>query len=269
MAAAGNMSRMREGETGIGPQQIGVLLLFIVTVVMNGLAVALPINGQTTEALSNKYDTLFTPAGYVFSIWSVIYLLLAAYVVYQLRPAARDHARLTAIAPWFMLSSVANSLWILAWHYEILPLSLLLMLLLWGSLVMIYRRLSASRGERSTVEKIVLDLPFSIYLGWITVATVANVSALLVSLDWNGAGIGEPLWAALMIVVAGTVGIGVTIAARDLPYALVLVWAFAGIYARQQGSESLVATTAVVMALAVLGAALYGRFGRSEPAAAI
>jgi hypothetical protein len=111
-------------------RQIAILLFFLATVTVNGLANALPINGVTTGELSDSFAILFVPAGYVFSIWGVIYLALGAYAVYQLLPAQRENGRLRRIGPWFLLSSVANSIWIIFWHYGFLALSVVAMLTL-------------------------------------------------------------------------------------------------------------------------------------------
>ena len=154
----------------------------ILVLALNGLANALPINGVTTGGVSDRYANLFTPAGLTFSIWGLICLLLTAFVVYGWVAARGDRDSFSGgVGPWFFVSCLANSGWILAWHYRLLPLSLVLMLVLLGSLLAVYLRLGIGLTGVSRHERLLVHLPFSVYLGWITVATIANVAVLLVS----------------------------------------------------------------------------------------
>lgn len=161
--------------------------------VVNTLANTLPINGITTGELSAEYPNLFVPAGITFAIWGVIYLALVGFSVYsvtiRLQKGAAANGRtdfLGVIGPWFFISCLANMTWIIAWHHRMIWISEFLMLILLTSLIAIYIRLYIGRVVRPA-EKIWVHLPFSIYLGWITVATVANITALLVHLGWSGA----------------------------------------------------------------------------------
>ncbi|HUX47758.1 MAG TPA: tryptophan-rich sensory protein, partial [Dehalococcoidia bacterium] len=161
------------------------LLGFLGTVVVNGLAIILPINNKTTAYLSDQYPNLFTPAGLTFAIWGLIYVLLAIFVIYQLIPSVRRDAQkidfVQRIGPLFFISCIANIGWIYAWHYEMVSLSLVLMLILFGSLLAIYLRLNIGKSEAPKTEKYLVHLPFSVYLGWITIATIANATALMVN----------------------------------------------------------------------------------------
>lgn len=237
-------------------RQAAVIVAAVATLVINGLANALPLNGQTTGAISDSFDVFFVPAGYVFSIWGVIYIGIIAYAVYQALPAQRENPRLRRIAWPFILASVANSAWIFFWHYELFALSLVAMLLLLGSLIHIYLRLGIGRSAAPTAEKWLVRLPFSIYLGWITVATIANVTILLDYLNWSGWGISPPVWTVIMLAVGVIVGLLMMGTRGDIAYVLVLVWAFIGI-AIKQAAAPLVATTAWV-ATALLVAILIG-----------
>ncbi len=213
-------------------RRAAVIIALAITVVVNGLANALPINGQTTGDIANRLGIFFLPAGYVFSIWGLIYLGLAAYAVYQALPAQRDNRRLASIGWPFVATCAANSAWIFAWHHEQFALSLALMLALLGALILIYRRLEIGRSVVSAGERWLARLPFSIYLGWITVATVANVAATLRVAGWNGWGIAPEVWTAIMLVVATVIGALVILRRADIAYGLVLIWAFVGIIAR-------------------------------------
>jgi hypothetical protein len=209
------------------------LLGFLGTVVVNGLANALPINNMTTGELSDLYPNLFVPAGLTFAIWGLIYVLLAIFVIYQLIPSVRRDAQkvyfVQRIGLLFFISCLANIGWIFAWHYEIVPLSLILMLILLGCLIAIYLRLNIGKSEATKTEKYLVHLPFSVYLGWITIATIANVTALLVDINWNTWGLGEEFWAVAVIIVGIAIALSVLVTRKDIYYCLVVDWALAGI----------------------------------------
>ncbi len=220
---------------------------------VNVLSNALPINGRTAGEISDAYPSLVTPAGYVFSIWGLIYALLVVFVVYQALPAQKDNPRLERLGYMFALSCACNFFWIFAWHYGVVWLSELLMLGLLASLIVCYNRLGIGKTEVQSVEKWAVRLAFSIYLGWITVATIANTTVLL--LEWGlGGGWLAPVWAVIVIAVAAGIGTLVLQRRGDVPYSLVLVWAFFGIVVQQWGAEAFVVAAALVGAgvLAVL-----------------
>lgn len=229
-------------------KQLLTLIAFIGTVIINGLANALPLNDRSTGEISDLYPVLFTPAGYVFSIWGLIYLLLAGFSIYQALPAQRDNRRLDGIRTWFIASSVFNIVWLFLWHYDWIPLSLLAMFGLLVSLIVIYLRLVPGRREAGLAEKVFLDLPFSVYLGWISVATIANFSIVLYSLGWNGWGLSPVTWTIIMLLVGTVLGGAMLFRNGDVAYTLVLVWAFAGITVRQMENSPTVGTAAAVMA---------------------
>ncbi len=231
-------------------RQITVLVSLIVTVVVNGLANALPINGITTEEISNSFDVFFVPAGYVFAIWGLIYLALFVYAVYQALPAQRENPRLRRTGWIFVLSSLANTAWIFCWHYGYYALSVVLMAVLLGSLIAIYWRLGTGRTAVTRAEQWAVRVPFSIYLGWITVATIANVTILLDFVNWSGWGMAPEVWTVIMLAVAVVVAGLMALRHRDVAYLLVLVWAFAGI-GMKQAETPLVANAAWVAAAAV------------------
>jgi len=232
-------------------QSVNVLAV-IATIVINGLANALPLNGQTTGEISDRFQVYFVPAGYVFSIWGLIYLGLIVFAVFQALPAQRDNPRLCRIGYLFTASCLANIAWLFLWHYEQFPLTLLAMLSLLVLLIVIYLRLGIGRVAAPTIEIWLLHIPFSIYLGWITVATIANVTSLLEYRNWGGWGISDEAWAIIMLVAGGSIASAVSLTRGDIAYMLVIVWAFVGI-AVKHGDAPVVATAAwVVTALAVL-----------------
>jgi benzodiazapine receptor len=242
---ASGVSAPREGSRRAHLARAGlVVIATLATITVNGLANALPLNGQTTGEISDRFPVYFVPAGYVFAIWGAIYLGLLAYTVYQALPEPRANPRLRRIDSWYVLSALANIAWIFLWHYEYLTLTVPTMLLLLIALIIIYQRLGTGRtAAASRVEHWLVRVPFSLYLGWISVATVANVSVLLYDLNWSGWGIAPQLWAVIMLVVAAGLGVAFRLLRGDIAYAAVIVWALAGI-AVKQSDAPLVAMTA-------------------------
>src|SRR4030065_2293902 len=180
-------------------RQISVILTIAATIVVNTLANALPINGQNTGEISDRFQVYFVRAGYVFSIWGLISLGLIAFAIFQALPSQRENPRLRSTGWWIVLGGLANITWIFLWHYEQFPLTLIAMLVLLGTLIITYLRLGIGRSKVSTAETWTVRVPISIYLGWITVATVANVTSLLNYLNWDGFGISDEIWMAIML----------------------------------------------------------------------
>jgi benzodiazapine receptor len=228
------------------------LLAVLATIVVNGLANALPLNGQTTGEISDRFQVYFVPAGYVFSIWGLIYLGLIAFAVYQALPTQRDSLRLRRIGYLFALSCAANIAWIFLWHYEVFPLTLVAMLALLLLLIAIYLRLDIGRARVPAAEKWLVHIPFSIYLGWITVATIANVTSLLDYLNWDGWGISPEAWTVIMLVAGLGIASAVSLTRGDVAYMLVIVWAFAGIAVKHAGTPVVATAAWVTTALAAL-----------------
>lgn len=248
-------------------QWVNVAALLAV-IVVNGLANALPINGQTTGEISDRFDTYFVPAGYVFSIWGLIYLALIGFAVYQALPSQRDNPRLRRVGYLFALSCAANVAWIFLWHYERFPLTLVAMAALLVLLIAIYLRLGIGRGPVSAAERWLVRVPFSIYLGWITVATIANVTQLLDYLNWGGWGISPEAWTVIMLIAATTITAAVLFSRGDVAFGLVIVWAVAGIAVKHAGTPIVAgaawAATAAV-ALLIAFSAWFSRRPQAPP----
>jgi hypothetical protein len=228
----------------------------IITVIVNILASALPLNGQNTGEISDRFQVYFVPAGYVFAIWFFIYIGWIAFAIYQFRSSQKESPRLRRLGYLFALSGIANSAWLFAWHYNVFGVSVLIMLTLLGLLIASYLSLDVNRASVSRAERWSVDIPFSVYLGWVTVATVANITSWLYSIGWNGFGIAPQVWAVIMIVVASIVGLAMTITRRDAAYLFVLVWSFIGI-ALKQADVANVATTAWIGTGLMLVLAVY------------
>jgi hypothetical protein len=213
-------------------------LSFMVMITVNALANALPIGGLNTGEVSDSFPNLFAPQGLTFSIWGLIYLLVLGFVLFHLglfrntNDSIEKNQLLDKVGLLFIIKSLANASWIFAWHYQIMPLTLFFMFTILLCLILI--TLAIHRYHQSlklnSTEKFFLRLPFSIYFGWITVATIANITAFLVRLGWNGWGIEESLWTVIILIVGALIGIATMLRFKDIAYALVFVWAYAGIW---------------------------------------
>jgi benzodiazapine receptor len=228
------------------------VLAFTVVVLVNALGSSLALNGRTTAEVSDQYFTLVTPAGYVFSIWGLIYTLLLIFVVFQALPSQRDKPFLKQINVLFVLSSVFNIVWLFLWHYDQIVLSVVLMFALLATLITIYLRLGIGKTSATLKEKAFVHLPFSVYLGWITVASIANVAAALVSIQWNGFGLANDAWAVLVIAVALLITLAVIATRKDVAYSLVIVWALVGIAVNQSGYQNIVLAAAISVLIIVV-----------------
>ncbi len=205
---------------------------FLVMIIVNALANIIPINGVRTGQVSDSYKNLFAPAGITFAIWGLIYLLLAGYILYQwgffqISESVVKVDLYDKVGFYFTISSIANAIWIFSWHYYVIALSMLLMIIILVCLVRIVQEIN--KKKLLLRERIFIRLPFSIYFGWITVATIANATTLLVSLGWDGFGISEPTWTGIIIVVGLVIAIATIIKNKDIAYGLVIIWAYAGI----------------------------------------
>ena len=234
--------------------RIGNFIAFIAVVVVNTLAVLLPINGVTPQDISDKYANLFAPAGITFSIWSVIYVLLALFALYGLGVfKGKKGASLEAIrriGPFFMISSAANVAWIFSWHYDVIPLSMVLMVVLLVTLIGTYLRIR--KEPLSGKEKWLVLLPISVYFGWITIATVANATVLLVSQGAEAMGPAAAVWTVVILIVGLAIGAAVVLKFRDIAYGIVLAWAYLGILIKHMAPPFAGQAPGVVSALVVL-----------------
>jgi len=226
--------------------QIGNFLAVIFTIIVNALANILPINGKYTGELSDAIPNLFVPSGITFSIWGVIYFLLIIFAVYQARDLFKKEKismpYLEKISYFFILASISNIIWIVLWHYQEINLSLLAMLVLFISLMAIYLRLNIGKEKVSLKEKLCIHLPFSVYIGWITVATIANVTAVLVTNNFDGLGISEATWTILIIAIATLLTIILLLKRKDIAYSLVIIWALLGIYLKRSTIDPIYGT---------------------------
>ncbi len=234
------------------------LLSLLLVLVANFLANYLPLNGYNTGELSDMYPNLFVPAGITFSIWGVIYLLLIVFIISQfINFGNKEEAKkeiINKIGSLFFLSSLANAAWIFAWHYLYVFLSLIVMLVLLFTLILIYRRLEIGIVNYSKKLYSIFILPFSIYLGWITIATIANITALLVDINWYGGFLNPVFWTIFVLIIGLIITLYILLIRKDIAYSLVVIWAYLGIIIKRyfQASDpimSIVYTAAICVAI--------------------
>ena len=234
-------------------RQIVVVFSIVITLVVNGLANALPINGQNTGQISDRFHVYFVPAGYVFSIWALIYLGLIVFATFQALPSQRNNPRLRATGWFISLGGLANSAWIFLWHYEQFLLTLIAMLVLLLTLMITYKGLGIGRVSALAMEKWSAQLPFSIYLGWVTVATVANVTDVLDYFKWGGFGLAPVIWMMIVLFVVFLITGLMIFTYRDLAYALVILWALVGLSIKNAGIPLVFIPTWITFALVAMG----------------
>ncbi|UYQ95079.1 hypothetical protein MKQ68_08220 [Chitinophaga horti] len=254
MSISINLARYRQ-------QAVFNLIGLILMITVNALANILPINGKDTGTLSDQYPNYFTPAGLTFSIWSVIYLGLILCVIYQLWLAfSRGHIEelhnfMTRMRGWFLLNCVGNAGWIFAWHYEQVALSLGIMVFILITLLVIQHRFRMFYPGAGGRERALVHIPFSLYLGWIAVAIIANTTALLVHINWTPAM--SPGWAVIMVIVATGFTLLAVFVRNNIPYALVSLWAITGINLKRSAAgglenQNIILAATVCMVIIVL-----------------
>ncbi|WNF36742.1 TspO/MBR family protein [Bacillaceae bacterium IKA-2] len=197
------------------------LFALIFVIIINYLSNSLPFNQQTTSEIANRLEVLFTPSGYVFSIWGLIYFLLAVWVFRGFSKNRRDLPIYAVATPLFVLSCLLNSFWLFLWHYQYFLLSVVIMVSLLITLIYLYKVVKKSASSFGDI------VPFSVYLGWVSVATIANISYVLVEIDWNRFGLSDVFWTVTLLLIATGLAILFRLRENDAVFPLVFVWAIA------------------------------------------
>jgi hypothetical protein len=213
-------------------RQISIIFVTIVTLTVNSLATTLPLNNKTTAELSDSFLIRFVPAGYVFSVWGLIYTGLIAFTVWQALPKNREDARMRTIGWWFVVGSIANTLWLVFWHYQYVAVTLPIMLVLLGTLIFTVNTFIKIPAKRFA-ERICVDLPFHIYLGWISVATVVNATVVMFDNGVTPSDDVSVLWAVVLVGVAVVLALSQRVLRRDTAYGMVIAWALYGVAVKQ------------------------------------
>lgn len=260
-------------DTRVTGLQVGNLAAFVAVIVVNSLAGGTRlVGGRNTADVSAAYPTLITPAGFTFSIWGVIYALLAAFIVFQLMPRHRRDRFNARVGYFFILSSLFNITWLFLWQYEYIVASVPLIFALLATLVVIYLRLDIGKARVALGERLFVHLPISVYLGWITIASIADVSSAVVSVGWGGFGLAPSTWAQMAVIVALGTTLVVLGARRDVAYGSVVVWALVGVTANQLEHPEVTFVTgasAIIVIAAIFLLLLTNRWGpgRIQPVA--
>lgn len=240
---------------------IAVIISYIIMLLVNIFANVIPLNGMQTSDVSDKYNTLFTPIGFTFVIWVFIYILLGMYTYYQYNFYVRyRHSTdrvMQRVNLYFLMSNLLNALWIMLWHYEWLVITLIVMVLLLVLLIQI-RQVIARRSTLNPREKKYLLLPFSIYFGWITVALIANISSVLVYLKWNEGSINTEKITLVILILGFLIAYMTMMHFMDIPYSLIIVWAYIGILIRHitvlnKEYTLIIVTLGVTIVLLIMG----------------
>jgi len=240
---------------------VGNVIAVFSFIIVNVLANIIPIGGNYTGDIADNIPNLFVPTGLTFAIWGVIYILTACFAIYQLADlfgkieSKSDYIQ--KIGFWFILGSIGNIAWIFLWHYEQILWSMIPILVLFVSLLMIYLRLNIGKSKASKKERYYIQLPISVYLGWLTVATIANLTAVLVTLEVGGLFLGEVLWTVLVIVVAMIITLLILYNRSDVGYSLVIIWALLGIVIKQYESYQSIGITAILAMVIITGFMFY------------
>ncbi len=233
----------------INGRRWGVVALYLLTVFVNYASTVFLFGDSDTGDVSDKYSTLFTPAGYAFSIWGLIYLALGIYVFYQAFWARQDQNLYDQLAPWLMVNLLFNSLWLPTFQYELIALSVVFMLVILGTLVQLQIILTQDT-TLPTRERSWIRVPFSLYLGWISVATITNLAVFVKYSGWEIPAASESSWVVIMTVVGALLAVLVARATRDWIYPLVFVWAYVAI-AVKQADNDLIFPVAIGLATAL------------------
>jgi hypothetical protein len=239
---------------------------YVFMVVMNGLATTLPLNGRTTGEISDSFANTFAPAGYVFSIWGVIYSALMAFVGYSFTRPGRSSIAVDRIGWLFVINALANGVWIVFWHYGMFPATMAMTIVLLGTLCAIAVRIGIPASAATRADRWFVHLPFAIYLGWVSVATIANAAVMFLDLGWNGEPLTPVVWTLALIAIATGIGAVMVIRRGEIAFAGVLIWALIGIAVKQvevawvpEGAQ----TAASLLAVISLGRLVAGFIGRT------
>lgn len=247
--------------------QIANIIGFVLVIIVNGLGGSGAINGTSIADISNANPNLFTPAGYAFSIWGFIYLLLLGFIVYQSRSLfkpVRDDAFILKTGWWFVLSCFANIMWIIFWLYGFMEYSIVAIFVLLYSLLKIVMKNRMELWDAPISVIVFLWWPFVFYSGWITVASIANVAAYLTSIEWNAWGYSEISWSVTMIIIAGIINLVVTWRRNMREFALVGAWALIAISVANWNISPTVANSALAVAIVLIISSGYHGFKNRE-----
>lgn len=237
--------------------KIGNVVLFVAVMLVNWSAMALPLFGRDTGEISDLFPTAITPAGYAFSIWGLIYTLLIGFVIVPFIPRYSKLPIFERIGPWFMISCVLNVLWLIFWHALWIMWSVVVMVALLISLMILYLRTRPNPALEDPFIRLFVSRSFSVYLGWISVATIVNISIALYNQGWDGWGITSDQWAMILLGIAGVLAFTIAYRYQDTAYGLVIAWASMAVAVNQQETYPQLGIVAQTIAWLIIANALF------------
>ncbi|MBC8767441.1 tryptophan-rich sensory protein [Arenibacter sp. BSSL-BM3] len=236
------------------------LLSVVLVIAVNYISQAVRINDTTIGELSQRYSNLFTPASYAFAIWGLIFLSLLAYALFQVKVVFYDKKELAYIEQtgyWFAIANVLNALWVIAFAYDYMGLTVIIIV---GILISLLKIIINTNMERWDAPKEIIVFswwPICLYSGWITVATIANIALYLTKIGWDGAFLTEVQWTMVLIVIATLINLVIIYKRNMREFAAVGVWALFAIYIRHQDSLEIPAYTALACSAILLSVILF------------
>ncbi|GAB6928588.1 hypothetical protein JCM10914A_25710 [Paenibacillus sp. JCM 10914] len=238
------------------------LLFFAGVIAMNALATSLPLGGRTPDEISDMYYTPITPAGYAFAIWSVVYITLLGFIIYQLLRGTSTRDSVLSIGPWFIISCVLNMAWLALWHSLLIEWSVVVMLLLLLSLWVLYRR--TQRIDYPTNgERVFLKLPFALYIGWVSPAFLVNISVVMNKIDLFPLGLSEVVWGIILLIAGIVLALFISYPYRNSIVPLVFTWAYVAVAVEHRDTDS-VFITAFILAVVLFLYAVWLFFTRNR-----
>lgn len=228
------------------------LIVFAITLIINYLTASGFINGMSQKIVSNKYNTLITPAGFAFSIWGLIYLLIGISLVYMLlnNKKTRVKSLINILTPIFLFNCLFNILWNISFSYEKIGLSTIFIFLMLVNLILINKKLYNNKKE---IKYKLTSLAFGIYAGWLTIASFVNMLAFLVSINWDGFGISQTIWAPIILLVTIIISILVNMKLNNSVYLLPIAWAIFGIIMKINKSDNQMIYGTYIIPLGIIG----------------
>lgn len=256
-------------------RQFLVVFVTVSLIIMNGLSNARVFGPLTNGDVSNKYMTLVTPAGDAFSIWGLIFLGLLGFAVYQALPSQRHNPRFRTAGPWYIINAIGNAIWSPIFNQEWIGGALVVILIMFASLFMVMEHLRINpRTDMAMMRPVKVGetwlarVPFSIYFGWLTVATILNIALWFRANEFDLSGVSEPIWAVGVLVIGLLAGAVLFNRYRSAAYMLVFTWAYAAI-AVNQANVPTVKGVAIAGAIFAALLAAYGLFAPRQQRATV
>lgn len=211
---------------------------FLIHVTLSYMTQFRVVNKKDVSEVSDQYFSLFTPAPFTFAIWGIIYTFLGIFCLYHIvmaykhdkvNPANTD---IVTIGGWFIITNLASAAWLIAWTNDRILVSVVLIFIQLLSLIIIHQRINIHSRLRSSGSKVCTELPLSTWLGWISIAAIANTAVYLVATGWDGMGLPNIEWTMIMIGVAILLGVIIIFTRKNIAFGAVIMWGLYGILSK-------------------------------------